>query len=266
MAHCIRCGAPIRFDAGGDLLCEDCEAASGHGSGTDVPCQRCGMYLPPHELRMWNSRLYCAYCIMDIQDEEHYGRAKSHSIKGTEKEAGGESGEPHLPHDMPKTPLVCERCGKASSVLYTNVGMRLCPACASEGGAAAPAGFLGLGVLSSLIKKASALLLKPKIVAKKNAGGFAVLPAEESKNRGEEKSANLSGSNEAEGSPQNPPPSPPPSAVFDISKRAFVEKGEEFDSKQPLQEGTKKKKSVPKKAKKLFFRLHPSAGRQAKGR
>jgi len=79
MASCIKCGGPLgEFDAGGDMVCQNCEARGSGGAGgtPDVPCQRCGMYLPSHELRMWNSRLYCAYCIMDIQDEEKRGKAR----------------------------------------------------------------------------------------------------------------------------------------------------------------------------------------------
>ena len=80
MASCIKCGGALgEFDAGGDMICQNCEArGSGAAGGTpDVPCQRCGMYLPSHELRMWNSRLYCSYCIMDIQDEEKRAKAGS---------------------------------------------------------------------------------------------------------------------------------------------------------------------------------------------
>src|SRR3989338_3247970 len=122
MKYCVRCGSQMDFDAGVDGVCQNCEAASGHGmSGTDVPCQRCGMYLPPHELRMWNSRLYCAYCIMDVQDEERMMRSAGGAGSG-----GSEAGELSPPSGTRGT---CERCGAQAGVLYELGGRRLCLRC-----------------------------------------------------------------------------------------------------------------------------------------
>lgn len=132
MASCIRCGATLEdFDVGGDMVCHNCESRAGAaGSGTDVPCQRCGMYLPPHELRMWNSRLYCAYCIMDIQDEEKYGKerhaatsAQVHHQERAPIDLGG-----HTKYGS------CSRCGRESRQLYTVMGMQVCQNCYTEGG------------------------------------------------------------------------------------------------------------------------------------
>jgi len=113
---------------GGDGVCHNCEAASGHGSGTDVPCQRCGMYLPSHELQMWNSRLYCAYCIMDVKDEEKMLR------EGAKQGVHRQEGEP-LEQDFGKKSERCTRCGRGADFLYSSQGMRLCSHCYSEGGA-----------------------------------------------------------------------------------------------------------------------------------
>src|SRR3989338_223562 len=90
MASCTRCGATMEgLDAGGNMLCDNCEAAMhSTGSGTDVPCQRCGMYLPSHELQMWNSRLYCSYCIMDLKDEDRMGREQK-KPEAQEQPTGG---------------------------------------------------------------------------------------------------------------------------------------------------------------------------------
>lgn len=121
------------FDVGGDGVCHSCEASSGHGSGTDVPCQRCGMYLPSHELQMWNSRLYCAYCIMDVKDEEKMMR------EGIRHAQRAPEGEP-LVQDFDRKKERCSRCGMASEHLYSSQGMRLCLHCYSEGAGGAPGG------------------------------------------------------------------------------------------------------------------------------
>ncbi|MCX8198189.1 MAG: hypothetical protein N3F07_03290 [Candidatus Micrarchaeota archaeon] len=83
------------------------------------------MYLPEHELKMWNSRLYCAYCIMDIQDEEdllhrRHSKPERHSgSEGREQEFGKEKG-------------ACERCGRQSDALYQHLGKKLCASCHSD--------------------------------------------------------------------------------------------------------------------------------------
>ena len=86
MGNCTRCGRLMD----GEGMCDNCTSLSAHPIGTpeEVPCQRCGMYLPPHELRMWNSRLYCAYCIMDIQDEDARSKAKKEPEAKTASEEG----------------------------------------------------------------------------------------------------------------------------------------------------------------------------------
>ncbi|MEM2138213.1 MAG: hypothetical protein QW568_03950 [Candidatus Anstonellaceae archaeon] len=128
MRSCSRCGRMLEdFDVGGDGICHNCEASSGHGSGTDVPCQRCGMYLPSHELQMWNSRLYCAYCIMDVKDEEKMMRegGKHHHKPDSEP----------LDQDFGKRQERCQKCGRSADFLYSSQGMRLFSHCYSEGGA-----------------------------------------------------------------------------------------------------------------------------------
>lgn len=132
MRSCSRCGRMLEdFDVGGDGVCSNCEASFGHGSGgaADVPCQRCGMYLPSHELQMWNSRLYCAYCIMDVRDEEKMMRGGGHS-HGDEAKGGDENLQAHYG----KKSGTCERCGREAETLYSSQGRMLCSHCYHEGG------------------------------------------------------------------------------------------------------------------------------------
>jgi len=151
MRTCIKCGRTLEdFDVGGDMICMDCEAAGrGYGSGTDVPCQRCGMYLPPHELKMWNSRLYCNYCIMDIQDEERMMQAGRK----------GERQEGNLPEGIGKSAGTCEKCGRHSEVLYAIGGRRLCLQCAQgEGGIPPQAGPAKPALLARVLSNAGKMV------------------------------------------------------------------------------------------------------------
>ncbi|MFA4983491.1 MAG: hypothetical protein WC588_04735 [Candidatus Micrarchaeia archaeon] len=166
MTCCIRCGAHIgELDHGGNMICQNCESAQ----NTDVPCQRCGMYLPPHELRMWNSRLYCAYCIMDLQDEERiirqsgrdasrneggsHGGSASHGAGGFPSERGGIGG-------------TCDRCGRETGALYISQGRRLCQECHSEGeSGTSSAPLFGIRQLAARAKKLFGIKCEPKIIA-----------------------------------------------------------------------------------------------------
>ncbi len=96
MGYCDKCGG--YKDGEGCGHCYTCSAAidtSSH-AGLDTACQRCGMYLPSHELQMWNSRLFCPYCIMDLQDEER-------RISGEGRHMGGHNGAEAL--EVP-----CQNC------------------------------------------------------------------------------------------------------------------------------------------------------------
>ncbi|MCX6769442.1 MAG: hypothetical protein NT051_02050 [Candidatus Micrarchaeota archaeon] len=155
MQNCVRCGAQLGEYESGATVCQTCEShASAVGSGSDVPCQRCGMYLPSHELQMWNSRLYCAYCIMDVRDEERYGKEKRKSESAprpSSQEGRTKSG-------------ICQRCGRDASVLYTSQGILLCANCnfsdgAPGAGGGSPSRF---GQIVSFVKKK--LGIKPKII------------------------------------------------------------------------------------------------------
>jgi hypothetical protein len=131
MGNCSVCGTYIANEYG---MCSGCAAAA-HPTD-DVPCQRCGMYLPRHELQMWNSRLYCNYCLMDLRDEEQRMRDGVKREQRAEGEAPvGSGGEPLAQRDLPK---ICERCGRRASVLYEHHGRRLCTTCLSEEGGKPP--------------------------------------------------------------------------------------------------------------------------------
>ncbi len=160
MTCCIRCGAHIgELDHGGNMICQNCESAQ----NTDVPCQRCGMYLPPHELRMWNSRLYCAYCIMDVQDEERIIRQSGRNALSHE---GGSHGAGGLPSERGGMCGTCDRCGRETGTLYMSQGRRLCLECHSEGeSGTSSAPLFGIGQLAARAKKIFGIACEPKIIA-----------------------------------------------------------------------------------------------------
>jgi len=299
MRNCTRCGASLGdFDAGGDGICANCEASSGFGSGssTDVPCQRCGMYLPPYELRMWNSRLYCSYCIMDIQDEEKYGHQKPKPEEHGGVFPGGfpDEGGGNLPQGSKASSGTCERCGRQTDTLYSLSGRRVCSHCYSEGGAGSGAG--GASILSQLITKAKeAFGMGPKILPKT---GAQTQPAAWPANRGapaspsakfqppaqtphervfsirersmvwkdEEKSAsetgnaNDGGATGSTGGNERRESAHGESAcdVFSVKSRKMVEKKSDIESSSPISEGKHKEKKPSLKAKKFFFGMHPS--------
>lgn len=220
MQSCIRCGKTLEgFDIGGDMVCMDCESAGGVGGAGNVPCQRCGMYLPSHELQMWHSRLYCAYCIMDIRDEERYGKHGSRDYGG--KSGDTLSGE----HGIGKG--TCERCGKYTDGLYSFHGRRLCSGCfhdsQAQGGSSSPSLF---GSLISGIKK----IVQPqsKVIPNQRISVPAPLPLEKRE-------------------------------VFDVKSRTLVQRGEKEKLPEILDGGPQEKKKERKasgKSKKGFFKLH----------
>ena len=213
------------FDAGGNMICQNCEAATigGQGGGANVPCQRCGMYLPSYELRMFNSRLYCSYCIMDMQDDEKRSKAAVGG-RGVGEEGGRARG-------------TCERCGRDTDTLYSVQGRKLCSRCYSvgsgAGGADAPS------VLGTIIEKVALALgvrQKPKAIP--------VLPLEKIRinteaEHGDKKSLQKS------------------MEKFNVKERRMMEEEEgELGVVEPLSEGrTSEKKPAPDARKKFFSRL-----------
>ena len=211
------------FDAGGDMICQNCEAAGSGGSGgtPNVQCQRCGMYLPPYELRMWNSRLYCSYCIMDIQDEDK--RSKAGDGRGA-----GEGGAPKG---------TCERCGRETDTLYTVQGRKLCSSCyavgSGTGGAGAPS---VLGIIVEKVALALGVRQKPKIIP--------VLPQEKVRLR----------NNDA---PMDEKAIQKSMEKFNVRERRMVEQEEgEIGIEEPLSEGRSSEKKPAPEARKKFFSQH----------
>ena len=222
MASCIKCGGALgEFDAGGDMICQNCEArGSGAAGGTpDEPCQRCGMYLPSHELRMWNSRLYCSYCIMDIQDEEK--RAKAGSARAAREESG-------------KAPRACERCGRETDTLYSVQGRKLCANCYSvgsgAGGASAPSLF---GLLVEKVALAFGVRQKPKVIPMPPPDKIGVrVPSEQEDNERQKKSLER----------------------FNLKERRMMQEEEgQLGVEEPLSEEHRKEKKPSPAAKKQFF-------------
>jgi hypothetical protein len=189
------------------------------------------MYLPPHELRMWNSRLYCAYCIMDIQDEEHYGK-KGHRDGAGSGAAPGSDGAQQGSGISGGT---CERCGKQSDSLYFVGGRRLCSHCQSEeGGAPGAASFFSQLVL--IVKEKFGGAPKPVV-------------------RG--------GSSEPQ-APRQPSPKgsiapAPREQVFDIKNRQMQEKKPAIQGENPISEKRQPERKPSAQSKESFFGLHPSA-------
>ena len=222
----MRCGAFTEHASG---LCGNCEASSGYGAGTpaDVPCQRCGMYLPSHELKMWNSRLYCSYCIMDIQDEEKMGRREK---RRPERESGDAQQE------GAGTSGVCEQCGKQSGILYVLSGRRLCQQCFSASGGEAGIGWLPhFGQIILRIKKA--IGIKPKII---------VNTAPAAQQGGASQQSEQSGAQAGE-------------QVFGIKNRQMEDRKSDMEAQSPISEEKRGGSKPSRTAKKFFFGMHPAA-------
>ena len=225
MANCIKCGGMLdEFDAGGDMICQNCESAvaSGQGGGSTVPCQRCGMYLPSHELRMHNSRLYCAYCIMDVQDDEK--RSKS---AGEGRGVGGERGG--------RVPGICERCGRETDTLYTVQGRKMCAGCYSVGSGAGGAGAPSvLGMIIEKVAGAFGVRQKPKIIP--------VLPLGKISTR-----APLNAHDDKERQRKS-------QERFNLKERRMMEEEEgQIGIERPLSEGRHQEKKPSPEARKNFF-------------
>lgn len=215
MATCIRCGSFTDHASG---TCSICEASSGHGTGTpaDVPCQRCGMYLPSHELQMWNARLYCAYCIMDMRDEEEMLRRHARTPPRTPEGGAAPGSEKTRAPESSGIFGTCEKCGAQENQLYSLNGRLLCQRCCSEsGGAAGPGSMFGMIVqqVRKLIRKKE----EPKILV------------------------------------AQPPDA---QELFDPQRRRMVQSHDGLDAALPLSEDKSEAKKPSAKAKKSFFSLH----------
>ncbi|VVC01439.1 Uncharacterised protein [uncultured archaeon] len=283
MANCIRCGGSLGdFDAGGDGMCSNCEAAIHSSSSTDVPCQRCGMYLPPHELRMHNSRLYCAYCIMDIQDEEKRRHGKNERRR-EERREGQQSGA------MVGT---CERCGRQTDKFYKAFGRNLCALCYFEGEREPEGGKpSAFGMLAQRVKKILGFSQKPKIIAKEPAQQQvfdlrkrkmidekeAQQPAQKNEGIAPEKGGKEAASpfpaeqqavwKDEEGKPAlqaRAPEKEAAPAVFDLQKREMAPEKPALLSSEPLKEGKHAEKKPSRKSKKAFYSLHKAIPRKVK--
>ncbi|MFA6328152.1 MAG: hypothetical protein WCY41_01775 [Candidatus Micrarchaeia archaeon] len=223
MASCIKCGGPLgEFDAGGDMICQNCESAGGaQGGSANVQCQRCGMYLPSYELRMHSSRLYCSYCIMDIQDEEKRGKAGD----GRAGEKGNALG-------------ICERCGRETDTLYAILGRKLCSNCYSVGapGGASPGGASLLSLFVEKMALALGVRQKPKVIQIPPPGKIGIrAPSEQEDNERRRKSQER----------------------FNLKERRMMEEEEgQLGIEEPLSEGRRKEKKPAPDARKQFFSQH----------
>ena len=203
------------------MICQNCESAAmgGQGGGATVPCQRCGMYLPSHELRMHNSRLYCAYCIMDVQDDEKRSRA------GDGRGAGREES---------RAPGICERCGRETDILYTVQGRKMCPSCYSvgsgTGGAGAPS---MLGLIFEKVAGALGVRQKPKAVLSLPQGKISIRAPSRQEDRERQRKS---------------------TERFDLKQRRMLEEEEgQLGVVEPLSEDHKHEKKPSPEARKKFF-------------
>jgi hypothetical protein len=188
------------------------------------------MYLPSHELQMWNSRLYCAYCIMEVKDEEKM--AKAHSSPTQEREG--------MPQESRMGTGNCDRCGRQSEFLYSAGGRRLCQHCYSDGAdeSSKPGGISQIAVF---IKSIFGKKEPPKVLPNQ----MRITPS-------------------AQRNPDSQKPAPFPSTEaneqhFDVQSRSLVEKKTGMGAQIPIAEGAKEDKKPSPKMKKDFFRLHPGS-------
>ena len=223
MASCIKCGGMLdEFDEGGDMICQNCESAatSGQGGGSTAPCQRCGMYLPSHELRMHNSRLYCAYCIMDVQDDERRSKAAG------EGRGAGEGGG--------KAPGICERCGRETDTLYMVQGRRMCSGCYSVGSGAGGAGAPSmLGIIIEKVAGAFGVRKKPKAIPVLPTGKIIMRAPSAQEDRDRQRKS---------------------TERFDLKERRMMEEEEgQIGIEEPLSESRHQEKKPSPEARKQFF-------------
>jgi len=129
MASCSICGrelhdGEVEYSSRG-ATCHTCAASI--KTDEEAACQRCGMYLPKHELQMFKSRMFCNYCIMDLRDEErmHEAAARGEGAPGTAHEA-------RVAKAYPKKKGYCNRCSAEAGELYTVNGMLLCERCRDQ--------------------------------------------------------------------------------------------------------------------------------------
>jgi len=178
------------------------------------------MYLPSHELRMWNSRLYCSYCIMDIQDEEKRGKAR---------EARAVSGEER------KLLRVCERCGREAETLYSVQGRKLCANCYGVGSpsGASPGGATMLSLIVEKVALALGVRQKPRAVPLPPPDKIGIrVPSEQGDRERQRKSLER----------------------FNLKERRMMEEEEgQLGVEEPLSEGHRKEKKPAPVARKQFF-------------
>lgn len=92
---------------------------------------------------MWNSRLYCAYCIMDVQDEDERHRKQAAERRPTPAAESGRGGAEGagagVPLEIGKGSGTCERCGRSAEQLYSLSGRRVCGTCYADVSGSPPA-------------------------------------------------------------------------------------------------------------------------------
>jgi hypothetical protein len=184
---------------------------------------------------MWNSRLYCAYCIMDIQDEERYGKEKRAPVAEQPQQGG-------ILDSLMRHGGACERCGRQVSLLYSVSGRRVCESCHATMGGAPGGGFPTLfGGLVQVVQERLGIRKKepPKIVVAQKIAAPPIVKGAQ------------------------------PEKVFDVYERRMVEKKEGVEAKRPLAE----EKHAPKegrkpmpKVKKSFFWAGKGTTEETKGR
>ncbi|MCX8167038.1 MAG: hypothetical protein N3E37_04255 [Candidatus Micrarchaeota archaeon] len=146
MATCGKCGKHVEHAHyyNGIAYCMQCAILA---ENDEAQCASCGMYLPKTEMKMWASRYYCNYCIMDIMDEEErknkpkrefdYGHThKPHQDYYKDKQESSETVKKFTPEfsgnfdaDSIKYHDRCERCGIYSEVIYVINGKKFCRSC-----------------------------------------------------------------------------------------------------------------------------------------
>ncbi|MEM2963019.1 MAG: hypothetical protein QXN01_00805 [Candidatus Anstonellales archaeon] len=131
MRTCSFCGQSVKeyelHYINGLPACVSCEDQM-QKVGSEIPCQRCGIYVPTHELKMFRSRLFCNYCIMDMEDEQRSEeiRIRKNIISIEREDLASDKDEIHSESSIGG---ICEKCQINSDILYFLSGKKLCKKC-----------------------------------------------------------------------------------------------------------------------------------------
>ncbi|VVB65812.1 Uncharacterised protein [Candidatus Gugararchaeum adminiculabundum] len=113
-------------------VCADAVQADMEG-----PCQRCGVIMPKTELKMFDSRLYCNYCIMEVSEDKKHQEERARESYKPKAERSESSQSPKDESTFGQSRggaggqryYKCQKCGSPATDRYAYGGKLLCANC-----------------------------------------------------------------------------------------------------------------------------------------